>query len=67
MVILTSPSSFGRVTFTGWPLGWRGTHQGAMLSSLTPLWWIAGCPPVGRWTCLQLGLCHWPGTQTDRL
>ena len=46
---------------------WMGGCQGATLSILAPLQWIAGCPPLGKWVCLQVGLHHWPGTWAERL
>ena len=38
-----------------------------MLSSLALPPWVAGCRPLGRQIHLQLGLCHWSGTQAGRL
>ena len=35
--------------------------------SLAPLPGIVGCQFPGRQTCFWLGLCHWPGTQAERL
>ena len=38
----------GEWSWQGWPSGWRGICQGVMLSGLTPLQWIVGCPPLGK-------------------
>ena len=49
-------------------LGWRRSDcQGVALWVLALPWWIAGCPLLGKWVCLQAGLCLWPVTWVGRL
>ena len=56
MVILTSLSSFGGVVLRG-------------LAIMTAEHFPGGdaFQSLGRWICLLLGLCHWPGTWAGRL
>ena len=62
MVMLTSLSTIGRVALMGLAIRMEGSHQRVMLSIVAPLQWIVGCPPLGKWVPLQVGLCCWPGT-----
>ena len=67
MVMLTSLSAFSRVALMGLAVRMEGQLPEDDAFHSGPLQWIAGCPPLGKWVPLQVGLYHWPGTHAERL
>ena len=55
MVMLTSLSGFGGIVLIELAIRMGDHLLGVMLSGLAPLQWVAGCQPLSRQICLQLG------------